>query len=674
MYSDFEIGRHLEKLQNMDWYSQPDLQGMEELRDASMEAVASNDSLNQTDILVRESLQNSLDAAAYSGEAVKVVFQLKFFRGDERAHFLESMDWAGLEVDVWSHRKRLVDKKRTTRLVDPAVFASTESLPVLFISDYATRGLRGREFPQGPEDPPAQPPHCFVALCRNIGDNEKGPGNSGGTHGFGKTVYWKNSGIATVLFDSVLQDYWYRDDGSEVRRRFFGVSRLKARYVSGELRNGPAFLRFGTDRRGRPLSAVNDTAETHVDQLQFPNRGAEDSGTTIAVIAITDPDDDEVKLLSAERAEAFLEELLTASERWFWPAINSRRLVVQARLGDELVGEVHHVSRPELLPYVKALHAAKHDPVRINARVPRLDFDVPVETAGEVHLGFHGLSSVDQQPEAYKNRVALVRGPEMVVGYQHFPRKGLNATDFVGVALAGAAVSREDHRQKALDLLLARSEPVTHDKWSPVAEQLKGWRGASSAIRSVLDEIKKKVQEQTGGYIPLGQLAAPELSKLLAFGDGGKGDGPKSRVVNIQREYRLRIVPCEDDPTKSRYEVAYEIEIPAAGSRAIKKRTTEERTPTAVRVSSSIGYLRVSSSRETRENLPLERPAATPNEIAPVIDGKAATLTIPITPVKQKIILKVQTRPLPNDLVSRLRMQDIVRSSIGYGQGGDSHA
>lgn len=649
----------------MDWFSQPDLTGSADVRDPAMETVQSTDALTQTDILVREALQNSMDAA-FDDNTVLVRFRISFFKDDHLARFLEQIEWPALKEHVQAHRDQLAKRKRPQRILDPVNVGGDIPFPVLFIEDHNTRGLRGAEFDPGDDEAlAALGPHSFVGLCRNFGDNQKAAGSIGGTHGFGKTVYWKSSSIFTVLFSSVLADPWEQLEET-VFRRFIGVSKLKARYVGGELYNNPLVFRSGVDDKGRPLSAWNEEAMRYEEWLGFSSRTDDSIGTTIAILGATDPDGESVELVDLDSAKQLIRNILAAAEKWFWPAIADQKLIIEGYVDDELVGKLDEVTDTELLPFLDVYRSTQTDGVEVTVKVPKQE--IQPQMNGVIRLGFRKIQKLDRVSEKLRNRVALIRGPRMVIGYQHFQRKGLSASDYVGVALAGTMIDRSDPNQKAVELLLARSEPVTHDRWSHNAELLKGWYGAGAAVRRLLEDIKKLVQEETDGETTDSSLAAPELARLLSLGVSAGGES--GHTVSINRVSQLERTDNPDGT--SCYMVTYRLSVPSLGDTKWSKHGAKSQSVRAIKAIGGIGFLSLSSGSEQRINIPLHSAEVQEgtNEIPVTLDAEAgkAVFSIPVTRTKRLVDFRLKTVEIPTSQASSLKFQDECKVLVGFGE------
>jgi len=649
----------------MIWNSPVDYTRSHKLKDPLMETIKPTENLTAVDILVRESIQNSLDAPRDKHEdspPVQVAFTLKVYTDSERDDFLEHLCWSQLEPELWACQKFLSRKGKPKWLISEQEFTDHGSLPVLYVADYRTKGLLGKEFPPLPDTADAKGTQSFAALCRSEGDNEK-ESDGGGTHGFGKAALWKSSAVLTVLFDSVMAEP-ATEDGQDISRRFIGSARLLSRYL-GEVHKNEKMI-FGGDSNphGVVSSARNDDARDVSASLGFPYRSEEDSGTTIAIVGILANDPDDVRMLRMEEAQAYLKDLSRAVQKWFWPAIAAKRLEVKIFLNHQLVEHINEVEMPELYPYVKALEAARSpDATSIPVIVPK-GKTIESDTKGQVRVGISLLADNADKNDRFVNRVALIRGPLMVVGYHKFPRTGLSASNYVGVALGGKAVDRADPNQKAVDLLLALSEDVKHETWDQEGTNLKGWKGARARIGDIKRAIREAVQNRTCSLQEPESSGAPELSKLISLqGDAGLTAG---HAVSVNRKKPLSRV--ESDSGGHIYEVAYELKIPGTKSAKCKYRVRKGRFPSFAKAEASIAYLRAGAGHDSRQVVSLSLASAQLDgaEVSvEITDGKALTM-VPIIETDQTLLLRLRTIPIPNVIAASAQLDDACGTELGY--------
>jgi hypothetical protein len=165
------------------------------------------------DAIVREAIQNSLDARANDSKARRVPARVRIFLSeDELALTAAGADkWFG---SIWPHvsapRNGLVDRP-----------TKQESCPFIVIEDFATTGLDGdpEAFSVDPEIP-----NNFLNFFRAVGYSDKGT-HAKGSWGVGKTVFPRSSRISSFM--------GYTVRASDDRRMLLGRSILKYHSVGG---------------------------------------------------------------------------------------------------------------------------------------------------------------------------------------------------------------------------------------------------------------------------------------------------------------------------------------------------------------------------------------------------------------------------------------------------------
>jgi len=527
------------------WYFAESDYDSKNVKDASASAVQSHaEELSPLEIFGREVLQNGADNPSPSDRSGKVTmsFRLHELSGAAKKHFLDAIGFDEIAGHLRSASQDETLKKANIFLPTPEDIKNpTYVLKVLTIEDYGTRGLVGPEYDKEKEafkqDFP-DVPHCFLGLCRTIGDSQKSGPAAGGTHGFGKTVLWKNSRIRTVLFYSNL-DQPYIEGGHEHYARFFGQVRLPGHYLNGNVYRGEGYLGMREEKLTRAF--YDDAARKCAVRLGIPIRGPTLKGTTIIIVDFDDPDqsDDE------ETSMKTIAGLRSSAERYFWPAIVTGRLEVDVGLIASGSSGAVELTQPhlrsELLPFIKLYKAMVAGEINGNNTVKLTDIDIPkgpgeeVKGRGQLAIGVHLSGVEDAGGSATRNTVALIRGAGMVVGYWPAPRRGLAAKDYYAIALGGTACPTKDkiHDQEHFEKLLAWAEPVTHDNWTYNAEALKYWRGSRTAVKAVRDAIGRAVSELTTTVVTPEGDAAPLLAGMFPFGPGPT-PGPEPRDISIE--------------------------------------------------------------------------------------------------------------------------------------------
>jgi RNA polymerase primary sigma factor len=497
-------------------------------------------------IFTREILQNAVDNPSPSNSSgkVKVNFTLHELSGSAKGRFLDAIGFDEIAAHLDSARKEQLANNSRTLLPPPEDIKSPEYvLKVLVIEDFGTRGLVGPERQKEKEAFKAEfsdIPHCFLGLCRNVGDSQKSGVVAGGTHGFGKTVLWKNSRIKTVLFYSNLDQPYY-ENGHEHHARFFGQVRLPGHYRGDEAYQGEGY--FGKLESKLTRSLYDQTARDTAAKLGIPVRDNDAKGTTIIVVDFDDPDqlEDETSARTASGLKSF-------AERYFWPAIVTGRLEVNVGWTTAKKSPVMELAEPqlrvELSPFVKLYKTMVEKEIDANNIVKVSEIEIPKgpsgEAAGVACLAI-GVRLNDNEGThggiPPKNSVALIRGAGMVVGYWNVPRRGLAAKNYYAVALGGLACPQTEvvYDKEHFEKLLAWAEPVTHDSWTPNAEALKGWYRSQATVKRVRASITDSISDLTTTTIKPEGDAAPLLAGMFPL------DVPDSVVLPDPRDIHIEV-------------------------------------------------------------------------------------------------------------------------------------
>lgn len=508
--------------------------------------------LTRLEVLVREMLQNSLDAAVDGGtDPVRVTFRLIELTGSARDAFLASMcaeEYA--KQAAMSHRsERHYAATEGAVIRDPAVSAEAidqlrsradRKLHLLVVEDSNTIGLGGDEV--GITDRSR-----FAALCRHDGWSVKRSKRSGGTFGIGKNVAWLHSGVRAVLVYSRFADAVDRE-GAQVTDRFIGVAKLPWHAdLGGDVRKpvtyrGRGFLALA----GSPsLSVVGPEAVSTAAALHI-KRSVGDLGTSLCIVDFM-PDGPTGS--RAKDLESVACKFKQAAEDWFWPAIHSKRLAVGVKF--ERDGRVIASMDADLADGRLQAFRTAWD-VAIGAQgetegcgaVPTQAMNlVDQETGGDplavrAVCGVKTLTGADaDHPRAW--HVALVRGSHMVVAYDKVARANIGVAPCVGVQVVGLALTGPhakdiaDNGKKRLESLVATSEPEAHDYWN---ERLipSSWVGATTVLRTIHAHRTDAVQKVAGTPEEPRGSGCRVIADRLDFGT--RGGGSSGRPFSIEKK------------------------------------------------------------------------------------------------------------------------------------------
>ena len=183
--------------------------------------------------LIRESIQNSLDAVDDNALPVTVAFQFKEISCDRFPNFFE------LRKDVDECLLYYKDNRNAKEKYIPMSeylrsFLSLDiNMPYLVISDINTTGM---DYKEGDTNCP------FYAFVRSGGVTSKGTDSAGGSFGFGKAAYFGMSQISTMLVST-------RTKSGECF--FEGVSSLCTHKKEGKKRTAVGFY---DNNDGSPIS------------------------------------------------------------------------------------------------------------------------------------------------------------------------------------------------------------------------------------------------------------------------------------------------------------------------------------------------------------------------------------------------------------------------------------
>lgn len=407
-------------------------------------------------VLAREAIQNSVDARAKGETKVAVDFVSKALSGKEKTAFVVA---AGLSTIAG--RASQLDLRQPNclaKLGDPK-----KPLELLFVNDYNTTGLAG-----DPSDADSK----FFRFLLSLGDGgkEHDEHGTGGSYGFGKSVYSSNSGILTIFAYSRTVD-----ENGDPLSLLFGCSYFRKHKHDNEHFTGRAW--FGLDV---------SPAHTHAQQIVTPLRGAEADAKAAALGF--DPRSAEQLGTSVLIVDAVLDTaaILRGVEDWWWPRLLANQLDV--RVIDRAGGKAfpRPRKRPDLQPFLDAYELA------IGKSPPnnKTDFRRPFNKFDNTAIGNAGFKVLEKNEkdefvvdDARLDSVALIRSPLMVVAYHR-------AWNVATPAMAGAFVADSE-----IDDILRAAEPPAHDRWDPDAHRLQDETGRNrSIVKRVLDAVRRNLK------------------------------------------------------------------------------------------------------------------------------------------------------------------------------------
>lgn len=431
--------------------------------------------------LIRESIQNSLDAPISPNIPVRVEYSFSRIQASEYPNFFDLQTHIlGIKTS-FPHNKSAIDM--ANRMYNTfQVHRNKLRMPFIKVSDYNTTGMQYRK--KGTEKSP------FTSFLRVAGDSLKNNVGSGGSFGFGKAAYFNISPIRTVLVST-------RTINNEVY--FEGGSMLTDHYHNGIEKS---FYGFYDCNDGKFPIDKEELIPQHFKRDQ--------PGTDFYIMGVQASDTDR------QEAET---EMIIATLRNFWLAIYHKRLEV--KIGDTLITHDNLGDLMELYfpisrddknrseqynprPYYEAVaHAGidnKHILIKGN-----------IDILGEVHLFI-------KKTKDAKDKVAYLRSPRMLVYSKQFQTSyGCYCVFFCDNPEGNA--------------FLGGMENAAHKEWDPanMSDDASTGREAIKAIREFISESLETLFAADGDA-PLGISGLEEFlyieDDMLPSDDDDLKDNP----------------------------------------------------------------------------------------------------------------------------------------------------
>ncbi|MCC5610768.1 hypothetical protein LC612_29485 [Nostoc sp. CHAB 5834] len=470
--------------------------------------ILSSSGMHPAGVLAREAIQNSVDAKAEGTDKVSVNFVGKALTGKDKVQFLSA---SGLDQLV----PRYVDLKLKEPNALEVLNQDSAALNLLYIEDKGTTGLQGD---------PADPDSKFYRFLLSLGDGgkEHDEHGTGGSYGYGKSVYSSSSNILTIWAYSRTKD----DAGGEVTL-LFGCGYFRKHKLGSSHFTGRAW--FGEDQTVGDLNAqqvveplTGQSADEWAAKLGFRHRGDGDLGTTVLVID----------------SNLDTKEIVRGVEDWWWPRIVDQLLDVEIVHANGVSEQPRPKKREDLRPFIEAYQVALgKDPPK-----PKTELRKIFNKLENYSLGALGLSVLDRREDGSYvveedriDSVALVRTPLMVVSYyRQWP------TQMPGVV--GAFVASDD-----VDDILRAAEPPAHDRWDHEARRLQEPSGLNRrVVERILGSIKRSLKQFQLSATPPAPVKPKRLSLLertlasfLSPSKVGTQPGPEANAAPISLTYEV---------------------------------------------------------------------------------------------------------------------------------------
>lgn len=494
--------------------------------------------LTATEMLIRESLQNSWDAGQIAG--VQPHYAIRLFMPAP-----EQME---------AYKRFFADRPRgescpVRRGLDH--FFSSGSPVLMEISDRGTVGLGGPTRADGDDA------GNFANFLRNIGkprDVEQG----GGTYGFGKSSFYLMSGPQLLIVDTLTKD------GEREERRLLA-------HAAGESFNHEGRHYTGRHWWGVTSTEIPDFVDPALDgdavaiahSLGFSSREPGATGTSLMLL---DPRLEDLADLQAGPAAALTDELrrrigFRLQEMllwWCWPKlVRDVDGVAPMRITIDCFGQDFSPPDPDSVPqlfgFAESLRQSrqKRDEDAVSSMSPK-------KLSGHLVISERKLGALvpDQRwrrvlgeealiPEAMAH-VALLRPAELVVRYEAGRVNEVDDIEWTGVFRCSD--------EPEIEAAFALSEPPAHDDWEP-SQRLT--RTQKVIVNTALKRLKLEKQKRSGRnrHEPAGSTEGDSVATLsrrigaalIGSGRGGAGAEPRPPRKPGTRKRRLRLskpIPC----------------------------------------------------------------------------------------------------------------------------------
>lgn len=470
-----------------------------------------NQGYTTADLLVREALQNSWDAALQVNghEDVLFEFQLRFIEIKGRAFdaFVEALDLR----ELLSRRQQLTGGADIPDLKSIELAFEKKRLRTLMISDFGATGLDGH--------PKLKYDSRLYRALYALGSTKKADSSSGqgGSFGFGKSALitasaWRTI-IASTRFSPSVSD--------KATQRLVGWTYWGEHEHEQGTYEGRAILGSVSHNSSTFPEPLEDAeAEAVAKKLGFPQRqeNMEDLGSSLLLL--------EPELTGIEAVRSL--------EKYWWPAIEDHRMSVSVIDYDGTEHVPQPRTRPALLPFIRAYEIAtgvrepgdpsqESIPSRKWKKHQGRDQGVLALTVDQ-HQEVSPQEQDAQLGDWRNPTVALVRRPRMVVAYKDFS----SAHPIRGVFVASDDVDED----------LRLIEPPLHDSWSHLGD------GSTLAVpketaQSIMNKIRAAVRDFAKQFAPVPYLRDDSFALFgdllgAAFNGNSPGVKPKPPPGNSQ--------------------------------------------------------------------------------------------------------------------------------------------
>lgn len=412
--------------------------------------------------LVRESIQNSLDAVLDKSKPVQVDFSFREMKGCDYPEFFRLKDHIKGCLDYYSnnYNAKVIYEPMMKFFADST---HHDHLGYIRISDYNTKGM---SYEKDKTDSP------FYAFVRSAGVSAKDDTSAGGSFGFGKAAYYLLSPISTIMVSTCT---------SKGDRFFEGASSLCTHTYLGKKK-----VAFGyyDDQEGKPISDEADIP------AQF--RRAE-PGTDINILGFD----------MADKGDA-AKEMIEAVLRNFWFAIYDGKLEVN-------VDDVVNITKNTIVDLMEKYFEGIEDNTRKAGYYnPRPYFDAVrfANTSSKYRLIEDNIPLLGHvcfyvfKSKGAADKIAYMRAPQMLV----YSQKNKTNYGMYGVFYCDSEEGND---------MLRNMENPAHTEWKATNWRSRGRQNGMG--RQVLRELDEFINECLNKVFSLKDKATLDIKGLEDF-------------------------------------------------------------------------------------------------------------------------------------------------------------
>ena len=478
--------------------------------------LASTEDLTEEGRLVREAIQNLNDAHDKSSEDSSV--RARITRRILSAKDLEKMaELLRLHDELG---KRLEYLKLDSNNAFLRMIKGKGDVEITIIEDFNTIGLGGAL--PGTHGQTLEGDH-FQKLLYLLGGTDKtsSAALSGGSYGYGKSVYSAASDCSTAFYYSSFKaDARSNNDSA----RFIGCSLFDAHAFGNKNNTGRAY--FGIrNSENIPVPAVNEQAHELAKAFGLRPRLKNERGTTVAIIG----------------THINMDRIRTEIEKWWWPKLVNQELVIELFDGDRLITPPSPKENATLKPFLTCFEILMNRQNADAAKGQKRGKLGPLEGKA---LGDWAAIRVDadlakdeELDDTLLNKVALLRGAKMVVQYN--PRLTLPEAQ---VPLAGVFIASDDEH---IEMALKLSEPPAHNLWSHTSSRLSDEQ--QKFVKALWERLRRQIRNFHKELLPpppksKGRLKLMEelLGRLLEGNPGISNPEPTIDLFTVTHDLKRK--------------------------------------------------------------------------------------------------------------------------------------